>query len=235
VFSALLLALAVVDLALLVWAARAWLTDRANYALLMQVILLLLLWFDVMTVGLGATIGDGPMLGEMSRIRYTWFYLTMPLLLIAVGALARQAGFVWAKNKVLMGALCLLAVAFIVRETPVAWTADYQLACWQDTVRHVFRVPVGQACSPGAEGLGSAPSSPAIPIIFLSVTLMGVLLWVRRGWPWLALSALVFMGSTAIPTAIVGPFLTYPLDTLMTAAFVVTAMKFSPRRQTGNP
>jgi hypothetical protein len=102
-------------------------------------------------------------------------------------------------------------------------------------VRHVFRVAEGQACTPGTEGMGAASFSPAIPIIFLSVTLMGVLLWVRRGWPWLAVSAIVFMGSTAIPTSIVGPFLTYPLDTLMTAAFVVTAMKFSPLRPVVNP
>jgi hypothetical protein len=55
------------------------------------------------------------------------------------------------------------------------------------------------------------------------------------GAPWLAVSAIMFMGSTAIPASIVGLFLTYPLDTLMTAAFVVTAMKFSPRQYAVNP
>jgi hypothetical protein len=224
----LLLILAVIDAALLIWSIKTWLGQRPNNALLLQVILLLLLWFDAMTVGLGSWLGDGPVLLMMSQIRYTWFYLTMPLLLIAVSALARQANFAWAKPKWVIGLICIVAVFFIVREVPTALNAEYHTACFADTLRHVFRVPVGQACVAGQEGLGAVAFSPAIPIIFLSVTLMGVLLWVRRGWPWLGVSAILFMASTAIPTSIVGPFLTYPLDTLMTAAFVFTAVRFRP-------
>ena len=111
---------------------------------------------------------------------------------------------------------------------PRAWVAEYHTACFADTLRYIGKVPVGQACTVGEEGLGQGAFSPAIPLIFLAVTALGLLLWVRRGWPWLAVSAILFMASTAIPTALVGPFLTYPLDTLMTAAFVVTAVKFKP-------
>ncbi len=230
--SVLLLALAVIDAALLVWSARAWLKVRKNSALLLQVILLLLLWFDVMTVAIGGWLGDGALLQLMSRIRYTWFYLTMPLLLIAVGALARQADFAWAKPKWVIGLICVIASAFIVSDVPRMLTAEFQVACYADTLRHVGRVAIGEACRGGVEGAGGWFTSLSIPIVFLSVTLMGVLLWVRRGWPWLAISALLFMASTAIPAALVGPFLTYPLDTLMTAAFVFTALKFKPRTGT---
>jgi len=230
--SVLLLALAVIDAALLVWSARAWLKDRKNSALLLQVILLLLLWFDVMTVAIGGWLGDGALLQLMSRIRYTWFYLTMPLLLIAVGALARQADFAWAKPKWVIGLICVIASAFIVSDVPRILTAEFQVACYADTLRHVGRVAIGEACRGGVEGAGGWFTSFSIPIVFLSVTLMGVLLWVRRGWPWLAISALLFMASTAIPAALIGPFLTYPLDTLMTAAFVFTALKFKPRTGT---
>ena len=230
--SVLLLALAVIDAALLVWSARACLKDRKNSALLLQVILLLLLWFDVMTVAIGGWLGDGALLQLMSRIRYTWFYLTMPLLLIAVGALARQADFAWAKPKWVIGLICVIASAFIVSDVPRMLTAEFQVACYADTLRHVGRVAIGEACRGGVEGAGGWFTSFSIPIVFLSVTLMGVLLWVRRGWPWLAISALLFMASTAIPAALIGPFLTYPLDTLMTAAFVFTALKFKPRTGT---
>jgi hypothetical protein len=227
-YSVLLLVLAVVDLALLVWSARAWLNERKNNALLLQVILLLLLWFDVLTVAVGGWLGDGPTLQLMSRIRYTWFYLTMPLLLIAVGALARQANFAWAKPKWVMALLCILATAFIATDVPRMLMAEFQVACYADTLRHVGRIAPGEACAGGVEGTGGWFTSFSIPVVFLSVTLMGVLLWVRRGWPWLGLSALAFMGSTAIPASLVGPFLTYPLDTLMTAAFVFTAIRFKP-------
>jgi hypothetical protein len=231
-FSIALLALAVLDAALLVYAARAWLADRANRALMLQTVLLLLLWFDVLTVALGGWLGDGPALQAMSRIRYTWFYLTMPLLLIGVGALARQAGFAWAKPKWVMGAICVIAAAFIITDVPRVLMAEFQVACYADTLRHVARVAPGEACPGGVEGAGGWFTSFSIPVVFLSVTLMGVLLWVRRGWPWLGVSALAFMGGTAIPTAIITPFLTYPLDTLMTAAFVFAAIRFSPKAAT---
>ncbi|MDX2145587.1 MAG: hypothetical protein SFV19_19700 [Rhodospirillaceae bacterium] len=228
-FSYALLALAAVDAALLVFALRAWLKDRRNTALMLQTTLLLLLWFDVLTVAVGGWLGDGPTLQLMSRIRYTWFYLTMPLLLIAVGALARQADFAWAKPKWVMGLMCLVATAFIVTDVPRMLTAEFQVACYADTVRHVGRVAAGEACPGGVEGAGGWFTSYSIPVVFLSVTAMGVLLWIRRGWPWLGVSALAFMGGTAIPTAIITPFLTYPLDTLMTAAFLFAALKFPPR------
>ncbi len=227
-FSVALVLWALVDAALLVWSAGAWLRDRKNNALLLQVILLLLLWFDVLTVAVGGWLGDGPLLQTMSRIRYTWFYLTMPLLLIAVGALARQANFAWAKPKWVIGLICIVATGFIVTDTPRILVAEFQVACYGDTLRHVGRVAVGEACPGGVEGAGGWFKSLSIPVTFLSVTLMGLLLWIRRGWPWLGLSALAFMGATAIPTAIITPFLTYPLDSLMTAAFVVTAIKFAP-------
>lgn len=229
-YSTLLLGLAVADLALLLYAARAWLRDQRNTALMLQTVLLLLLWFDVLTVALGGWLGDGPALRLMSRIRYTWFYLTMPLLLIAAGALARQAGFAWAKRRWVMGLICLTAAAFIMTDVPRVLTAEFQVACYADTVRHVARVAPGEACRGGAEGAGGWFTSFSIPVVFLSVTLTGLLLWVRRRWPWLGLAALAFMASTAVPSTLVGPFLTYPLDTLMTAAFVAAALRFAPPR-----
>ena len=233
-YSYALLLLAVIDAGLLVWSVRAWLGDRRNNALLLQTILLLLLWFDVLTVAVGSWVGAGPTLELMSRIRYTWFYLTMPLLLIGVGALARQANFAWAKPKWVIALICIAASYFIVRDVPRVLVAEFQLACFADTVRHVGTVAIGEACPGGVEGAGKWFPSLSSPIVFLSVTLMGVLWWVRRGWPWLAVSAILFMASTAIPSAIVGPFLTYPLDALMTAAFVVTAMKFKPGLESAN-
>jgi hypothetical protein len=228
-FSIALLGLVIIDMALLAYAAKMWLQNRSNNALLMQTVLLLLLWFDVLTVAIGGWMGDTELLRTMSRIRYVWFYLTMPLLLIAVGALARQANFAWAQPKWVMGLICVVAVALLIREVPPALMVEYQTACFADTLRHVYRVPVGQACVPGQEGMGTSGSPLAIMIIFPAVTLMGILLWVRRKWPWLGVSALAFMGGTAIPASIVGPFMTYPLDTLMTAAFVFAALKFPPK------
>jgi hypothetical protein len=108
------------------------------------------------------------------------------------------------------------------------------MACFGDTLRYIGKVPVGQACAPGEEGLGASAFTPVIPLVFLSVTITGVVLWIWRRWPWLALAAIAFMAATAIPADVVGPFLTYPLDTLMTAAFVVAALHFPPAGATQN-
>ncbi|MDX2223457.1 MAG: hypothetical protein SFV21_11950, partial [Rhodospirillaceae bacterium] len=159
-----LLALAVVDLALLIWAARHFARRPDNLALGLQTILLLLLWFDAGTVAVGGWLGAGPLLESLNRVRYGWFYLTMPLLLIGAVALARQAGFAWAVRRWPMIVAIALAVVFIALEVPRALTADYQTACFADTLRYVNRVPAGQACAPGDEGLGTGAFSPAIPL-----------------------------------------------------------------------
>jgi hypothetical protein len=224
-----LLLLAVFNFALLIWAVRACRRDPANLALMLQTVLLALLWFDAGTVAVGRWLGDGEPLLTMSRIRYTWFFLTMPLLLIASAALARQAGFAVARPRFVLPLLAAVAVLFMVRDVPMAWTADYHTACFADTLRHVFKVAAGEACRPEDAGLGGGGFSPAIPLVFASVTLVGLALWLRRGWPWLGAAALLFMATTLVPASIVGPFLTYPADTLMTAAFLVTARKFPPR------
>ena len=223
-----LLALAVLDVALLIWAVRRFIFRPDNVALGIQATMLLLLWFDCFTVAAGAWIGAGEALEVMSRIRFVWFYLTMPLLFIGCIALLAQADFAWAKPRWLLFFAVFAAGVFVGIEVPRAWTAEYHTACFGDTLRYIGKVPVGQACAPGQEGLGGSSFTPVIPLVFLSVTLTGVILWVRRGWPWLAVSAIAFMAAAAIPSSMVGPFLTYPLDTLMTGAFVVAALRFPP-------
>jgi hypothetical protein len=220
--------LALINIGLLIWAIRACLRDRHNLALILQTVLLCLLWLDVGTVALGQWLGDGELLRSLSRLRYTWFFLTMPLLLIASAALADQAGFAIARFPFLMPVLVLIAAIFIVRDVPMAWGANYHTACFADTLRHVFKVPLGQACVAGEEGLGGGGFSPAIPLVFAAVTAIGLALMLRRRWPWLGLAALLFMATTVMPTDIFGPFLTYPADTLMTAAFLFSARRFSP-------
>lgn len=224
-----LLALAAVDVGLLIWAGRHYVRQPGNLALGIQTILLLLLWFDVGTVAVGGWLGAGPLLEGMSRVRYAWFYLTMPLLLIGAVALARQAGFAWAARRWPLIAAIALAIVFIALDVPRALTADYQTACFADTLRYVSKVPAGQACAPGEEGLGRGAFSPAIPLVFLAVAAIGVALWWRRRWPWLGAAALAFLASSLIPPRLIGPFLTYPLDTLMTAAFAAAALRFPPR------
>lgn len=227
-----LLVLTLIDVAALAWAANHVRRQPKNIALVTQATALLLLWFDCFTVAAGAWIGAGETLELMSRVRFTWFYLTMPLLFIGSIALLAQANFAWAKPRWLLMVAVVLAVLFIVVEVPRAVTADYYTACFGDTLRYIGKVPVGQACAPGEEGLGQAAFTPVIPLVFAAVTLTGLALWIWRSWPWLAVSALAFMASSAIPAAIVGPFLAYPLDTLMTCAFVLAALRFPPQTDT---
>ena len=223
-----LLALAFVDFALLVWAVRECLRAPNNTAMILQTVLLALLWFDAGTVAIGGALGAGPLLETMSRIRYTWFYLTMPLLLVGAPVLARQAGFALMQSRWPAVVLAIVGLVFALRDAPMAWTADYHTACFGETVRYVFKVPVGQACIAGEEGIGGGGFTPSIPLVFLAVTSIGLALMIRRRWPWLGLAALLFMATTAIPPQIAGPYLTYPADTLMTAAFLFAARRFPP-------
>ena len=66
-----------------------------------------------MAIGLGSTLGEGALLKGMNTVRFLGHYICLPFTIIAIGSMARQAGFKWAQYKVVMGAFCALAIYFM--------------------------------------------------------------------------------------------------------------------------
>ena len=96
--SAAYLIIALVDLGVLFWAVRHCLRYRSN-GLLFATLPLLLLWYDNAVIAIGGTLGEGALLMNLNTVRFLAHYISLPMTFIAIGAMAREAGFRMAQRK----------------------------------------------------------------------------------------------------------------------------------------
>lgn len=227
-YSLLLLPLVVANTLLVVWLARSWLRHR-DWLLLVTLLPMIALPYDTAIVALGSTLGEGELLRGLSAPRLIWFYLTIPLLLIIAGGILRRADFAWAQSKGFMAALCALAVGFLVYD----WSNIFQLptvypACFEDVLRYVSSVSPEQACRPGQAGIDVGGNLPWAGLAgMLALLVVGVLLWWKRGWPWLTLGSVVSAVLLGVQNTPIGPLGTFYGDFVSMASIVWTVIHFS--------
>jgi hypothetical protein len=227
-YSLLMLPLVIANTLLAIWLARSWYRHR-DWLLLVTLLPMIALPYDTGIVMLGGTIGEGDLLRALSAPRLNWFYLTAPLLLIIAGGIARRADFPWAQSNGVLGVLCALALGFVIYDASrIFQVPTLYPACFEDVLRYVSSVKLAQACTPGQAGIdvgGRVPWAGFAGMLLLLV--VGVLLWWKRGWPWLVLGSVagaIVLGLTNTP---IGPLNTFYGDFLSVGAFVWTAIHFS--------
>jgi hypothetical protein len=228
-FSIGYIVIAVVDFAVLIWAIGLCRQYPSN-ALYLATVPLLLLWFDNLTIGLGSTLGEGSILKGLNTVRFLGHYLFLPMTFIAIGAMARQAGFAWAQPKIVMAAFCLLATYFIVDDLWLFAGATFYPSCFADTLRYTTHISEFTACSADA-AIGSGIRIPPIPAITLSNMLLifGIFLWVKIGWRWLTIGTGVALAFFAVPYAATGGILGNVGEPIISVAIISTAAHISRR------
>lgn len=219
------LIIAAVAFACLVWCLKAYLAERSTI-LLLTLIPLLFLWFDSFAVATGQWIGEGPVLLGFTYLRYTMHWGSLPLLLIVAGMLLRRAGFKFAENKFVMGAFCTVAVFFIVEDLRHIFIVDFYPACYAETLRYVTKVAESQACTPEMAGVGMSVSPAAAILVNLTLMIVGIAIWVRHKWPWLALGCMVMFAAAATPQSLVGPILGNAGEPIFNFAVVAAVIRF---------
>jgi hypothetical protein len=198
-FSIGYLIIAVVDFGVLIWALRL----RKQYpstALMLATVPLFLMWFDNLTIGLGSTLGEGAVLMGMNTVRFLAHYIFLPFTFIAIGSMAKQAGFKWAQPKIVIAAFCLLATYFMLHDLWLFSGATFYPSCFADTLRYTTHISEYTACGPDAV-IGSGQRIPPIPAITLSnmLILFGIYLWWKIGYKWLFLGSLAATAFFAVP------------------------------------
>ena len=187
--SGLFLCYAVLHLGIWLWGWRLWSQTGRPTALLLVLVGSTLLFYDNLRIGIGRFIGQGELLYALSVPAFAWHWSMLPLLVIAAGSLARLAGFGWARNRLVMGAFCVVAVLLAALDIPSIFSMQLYPACLADTLRYTTRVTEAQLC-PGSELVISSGPGPLVAIATNIVVLaLGIGLWVRHGWPWLAVGA----------------------------------------------
>lgn len=200
--SGLFLSYAVIHLGIWLWGWRLWSQTGRPQALLLILIASTLLFYDNFRIGIGRFIGHGDLLYALSVPAFAWHWSMLPLLVIAAGALARLAGLGWAQNRLVMGSFCVAAVLLSALDIPSIFSMQLYPACLADTLRYSTRVTEAQLCA-GSELLISSGPGPMVAIITnIVVLVVGLALWIQRGWPWLAVGAgLMFIAAGAFASS----------------------------------
>ncbi|MCC5795083.1 MAG: hypothetical protein JJT85_10185 [Chromatiales bacterium] len=235
-YSAVILLLALANAAVLALVFREWWRQRSTLLLILQLALAGLV-LDTAVVGSGALLGPGEPLATLSVLRFFWLYMSMPLLLIVFASMARSAGLPGFSRDWLHGAFCLAAVGGLVWAlTLSSRLARIYPACWQDSFRYVLSVRPDQVCFPGQEGVGLGAPFPWFAVIaFLLFLLLGLALWWRQRWPWLALGIVAGIGISQVPAAVAGPLAGYAGEALCLWAVAAAALWLTPVRPSAPP
>jgi hypothetical protein len=222
------LAFAVIHLLIWIFGWYAWSRNERPRALFLILFSGTLLFFDNLRIGSGRFIGEGELLEAMTVAAFAWHWTMLPLLVIAAGIIARRAGLGFAQSKWAIGAFCLVASILIAMDVPKIFELELHPACVADTVRYTTNVSEQQLCRPTdqvvTDGAGAAFVAIATNVIVL---LVGIAIWVRHRWPWMALGA----GAMFIAAgAFAGSYYALPIanfgEILITLGLIASAIRF---------
>lgn len=224
-YSALMFLLSAADAALLIYTVREWRRQRLAVLGLLA-FLVLALPYDTALVGAGRFIGISPGLEVASGPRFMLFHLSVPLLVIVAGSLARLAGVRVLQGKAAMAGVCLVATALAVADYEhIVFFPSLFPACWADTLRYVPSVLEAQACTPDQPGIGLPGAFPLAAAVSLPLLLvLGAWLAWRRRWPWLVVGMVAGFVLLGLPPAAVGPIPGFVGDAVNMLAMVATAV-----------
>ena len=236
--SAIFLVFAVVHLTIWIWGWRAWARNGRPRALFLILFAGTLLFYDNLRIGTGRFIGQGELLEAMTVPAFIWHWTMLPLLVIAAGIIARRAGLGWAQSKFSMGAFCVVASVLIALDVPKIFDFDLYPTCVADTVRYSTNVGPDALCSPDDQVVTGGPGAALVAIVTnIIVLIVGIALWIQRGWKWLALGA----GAMFIAAgAFAGSHWSLPIanfgEILITVSLIASALHFAgDRQETGSP
>ncbi|NDB17076.1 MAG: hypothetical protein EB018_09325 [Gammaproteobacteria bacterium] len=196
-YSLMFLGFAIAQTALFVWAVRLWRETRAKAIAVILIPLFFLIW-DNLRVAAGIVIGFGEPLYWLTWPVFWAHWLSGCWLIIASGSILRLAGFEFASHKWVMGAFCLVTTALILHDLPLFWTKEIYPVCEFDLIRYSGSVTEANRCTPEqALVKGEIPIAPVVTCFVVIGT--GIALWVRKGFPWMAVGGTVMLLTAAVP------------------------------------
>jgi len=217
------LVVAVVDFGVLVWALRLY-RQYPSTAQWLATAPLGLLWYDNVVIGIGGMLGEGELLIALNTVRFLGHYILLPFTIIAIGSMAKQAGFAWAQPKIVLAAFCSLATYFMLHDLWLFYNSTFYPSCFGDVLRYTTHISESTACGPDAV-IGSGKSIPPIPAISLSVMmiLFGGYLWFKIGYKWLFLGSLAALGFFAVPYGPTGGIFSNVGEPIISAVILLAA------------
>lgn len=219
-----------VNLALLIYALRAW-RRTGSLTVFLIILPMAFLWYDNYVIAAGAALGEGPLLKALSFVRFASHYLLLPLWFIVIARLMRAADYRLGRAGWLHAGAVLITFGFAGWEIYEFLHLDLLPVCLGDTLRYSTFVGEGQECYAGMAGSGGyVPLAGSFALILLLLILGGAL-WRTHRWPWLFGGTLVMFVFAGIPSSVAGPFLSNIAEPVINAAILATALKLERRQQ----
>lgn len=188
---------AIAQTALFVWAVRLWRETCAKPLAVILVPQFFLIW-DNLRVASGIVIGFGEPLYWLTWPAFWAHWLSGCWLIIASGSILRLAGFEFAQTRIAMGAFCVVTAALMLHDLPLFWTKEIYPVCEYDLIRYSGSVTEANRCSPDQVLVqGEFPRAPVITCFVVIGT--GIALWIRKGFPWMAVGGIVMLLTAAVP------------------------------------
>ncbi len=230
--SYIFLAYAVVHLGIWLWGWRLWAATGRPVALLLVLISGTLLFYDNFRIGIGRFVGEGELLYLLSIPAFAWHWTMLPLVVIAAGAIVRLAGFRWAASRLVMGSFCVVAVALSLHDIPKIFSMQLYPACLADTLRYSTAVSAGQLCPGGRVIAGGAGTALVAIITNAIVLIVGIVVWIKRRWPWMAVGAgLMFIAAGAFAGKPYSLVVANLGEICFTLGLIVTCAHFARQKQ----
>lgn len=196
-YSLMFLGFGLAQIALFAWLIRIYLNTGAKAAAVVLFPQFFLIW-DNLRVAAGAVLGFGDLLYTLTWPAFWAHWLSGCWLIIASGCILRMAGFEFARARWVMGGFCLLATALVLHDLPLFWTKEIYPVCEFDLIRYSGSVTEANRCS--ADQPLVAGEIPIAPVVTCFVVIgTGIALWVRKGFPWMAIGGIVMLLTAAIP------------------------------------
>lgn len=185
------------QLALFVWLVRVYLDTGAKAAAVILFPQFFLIW-DNLRVAAGIVLGFGDLLYTLTWPAFWAHWLSGCWLTISSGSILRLAGVEFAKSRWVMGGFCTLATALVIHDLPLFWTKKIYPVCEFDLIRYSSSVTEANRCSADQPLVSS--EFPIAPVVTCFVVIgSGLVLWVRKGFPWMAVGGIVMLLTAAVP------------------------------------
>jgi hypothetical protein len=150
--------------------------------------------WDNLIVGLGRFIGFGPLLEALSWPRFWLHWLFGTWLIVAAGSALRLAGFAWMRPARSLVMFCSLTVALMMLDLPHFWRDSLHPVCEFDLIRYSTAVSADTLCYAGQTVVKSSPPIASILTCFVVIG-VGLVLWLRRGFPWMFAGGALMLAS----------------------------------------
>lgn len=203
-YSELFIAQALLQAVLLVWTWKIW----RHTGLLAAACLLIpqfgLVW-DNLIVGLGRFIGLSPLLEALSWPRFWLHWLFGTWLIVAAATALRLAGVARMQHTRSMLLFCSLTLALMMFDLPHFWRDSLHPVCEFDLIRYSTSVSADTFCFPDRVVVRGSPPIASILTCFVVIG-YGLVLLVRRRFPWM------FAGGVLMLASAMPPLRDYKLD-----------------------